>query len=89
MDEMLTLNDGTVIENSHAIPSGEILWVYINGYAFEQVFFLLTYPEKTEKIVADRFGVVTEYDGYTHLFCLSEEGGGMVSAGLKKGVQNV
>ena len=31
MSEKLTLNDGTILSNSHATQDGQILWVYIGA----------------------------------------------------------
>ena len=87
MDEKLTLNDGTVLFNSHVNQVGVNLWVYIGadmtlGEAFELLYDL----EKTEKITAERYGVITEYNGFTDLRNITAEDSGQISAGLRKAV---
>lgn len=87
MMETLYLNDGTVLEPAHVILSDGILWVYIdNGISIADAFALLIDSEKTQKIVADEYGITTVYEGYTELFCITKEIRGQVNAGLKKAV---
>ena len=82
----LTLNDGTVLEDSYAMADGNTLWVYIGAaYDMVQAFHSLYYPAKTESMTCNQYGAETVFEGYTHLFCISEEPGGRISAGLKKG----
>ena len=83
MQEKLTLNDGTELEG-HAIESNGVLYIYMYNITFADVFELLIVPEKTERIDMVRYGNETVFTGYNHLFCLREESGGMISAGLKK-----
>lgn len=84
MDEKLTLNDGTELEG-HLIETDARLFVYVYGLAMAEAFELLNDPEKTKKIVAERYGEKTTVRGYKHLYSISEEAGGMISGGLKKG----
>ena len=84
MDEKLTLNDGTELEG-HLIETDARLFVYVYGLALAEAFELLNNPEKTKKIIAERYGEKTTVRGYKHLYSISEEAGGMIAGGLKKG----
>ena len=83
MDETLTLNDGTVL-TGHLLETETRLFVYVWEKTLAEAFELLNDPEKTKKIVADRYGETKTVKGYKHLVSISEETGGMVSASLKK-----
>lgn len=85
MAQMLILNDGTILDPAHAILAGGVLCVYIDGnLTLEEAFSLLIDPEKTFRITSQEFGVVTEYERFTDLFCIRREDNGQVNAGLKK-----
>lgn len=85
MDERLTLNNGTVLENSHVLESSGCLFVYIqSGNSMREVFDLLDEPENTKKIVESRSGTERSFKGYKRLTSVSDEGGGLISAVLKK-----
>lgn len=87
MNQKLTLNDGTVLENAHAIVAVNVLWVYIDiGITMTEAFELLNDPEKTAIIRADDFGAESVYSGYTDLYCIKREENGQINAGLKKAV---
>lgn len=83
MDEMLKLNDGTEL-SGHAIEANERLFLYIGGKTMAEVFELLNDPEKTKKIVANRYGQETTIRGYKRLMSISDQGTGMIDASLKK-----
>ena len=80
--ETLTLNDGTVI-NGHGFESDGILWLYMYDITLTAAFDALNVPAKTQKIMENQGGQTTVFSGYNHLFCIREESGGMISAGLK------
>lgn len=87
MAQMLILNDGTILDPAHAILAGNVLYIYLDGtVTLEAAFALLIDPDKTARITSQEFGVVTEYEGYTDLFCIRREDNGQVNAGLKKAV---
>ena len=67
----LTLNDGTVLEDSSALLSGD-LFLYMNGYGMQEIFDLLIDPEKAKKIV------FTQANG-------ENEDNGLITAVLRKG----
>jgi len=81
--QKLTLNDGTVLENSHVILNGSTLWFYLTGITFTETFNVMNDASRTETITADSFGDVTAYEGFTDLFCLRREDDGMITGGLK------
>ena len=86
MVENLLLNDGTQLMNASAIESGD-LFLYINGHNLRNVFNWLIDPAKTAGIrytMCD--ATVLEFTGYTKLIAVRDEGGGLVTAVLRKGV---
>jgi len=83
MEEKLRLNDGSEIPG-RAIPSGDVLYVYLDNCTMDEGYPILSDPAKTRRIEAFSYGDRTEYKGYTHLFCLREESMGVLSAGLRK-----
>lgn len=83
MDETLTLNDGTVLVG-HLLETETRLFVYVWEKTLAEAFELLIDPERTKKIVADRYGVKETVRGYKHLMSISEEAGGMIAGSLKK-----
>ena len=84
--ETLILNDGTELENSNTVESGD-LYVYVrNGYGLSRVFALLNDPEKTKKII-DRFRTDIIHEGYTRLIAVRDEGNGLITAVLRKQTQ--
>ena len=85
MNETLTLNDGTVLENSYAYEVTGKLYLYIRaGLNIVEVFSLLADPEKTEKIKCNRYGTETIFEGYEAITCVSDEGDGMITAIMRK-----
>ena len=83
MNEKLTLNDGTEIEG-HIIESDTSLLLYLKNITLYDAFVLLNDPEKTKKIVAERYGQKTMVRGYKTLKAISVERGGMINATLTK-----
>ena len=83
MDETLKLNDGTELRG-HAIEANGRLFLYIWDKTMAEVFELLKDPEKTKKIVANRYGQETTIRGYKRLMSISDQGTGMIDASLKK-----
>ena len=84
--ETLTLNDGTILENSHVLESNGNLFVYVNGeLTIKDVFDLMYDPEKTKKIVFEISGSKAgTYRGYKKLIAVRDEGNGLVTAVLGK-----
>ena len=86
MPEKLTLNNGTELENSSAILSGD-LFLYVRGKTLKAVFDLLIKPRNTEVIVYTmNNGTEITYEGYTKLRAVSDEGNGLITAVLVKEV---
>ena len=82
----LTLNDGTVLEDSSAILSGD-LFLYMNGYGMKEVFDLLIEPEKAKKIVYTRNdGSIVSYLKYKKLISVRDEGDDLITAVLRREV---
>ena len=66
--ETLTMNDGTVLEDSHVILNNGLLSFYVqNGMTLPEVYVIFSDPQKTAKITAFRFGAERVYEGYTDL----------------------
>ena len=83
----LTLNDGTVLENSHAVFSRD-LFLYIRGLTMAEAFELLIAPEKVEKITFTQInGDEVVYEGFTKLTAVRDEDNGLVTAVLQKVVE--
>ena len=80
--ETLTLNDGTVLQNSHVLLSKNTLWFYLNGVTFNEAFNLMSDTGVTASINANSYGSEITYAGYTDLFCLRREDDGMITGGL-------
>lgn len=83
MEEKLVLNDGTELAG-HVLETNGVLFVYLYDKTLAEGYPLLSVPEKTRVIVATRYGQEKTYTGYNHLYCIKEEYGGMLSAGLQK-----
>lgn len=83
MTETLTLNDGTVFAG-HCIEVDDILWVYLDNSTLTETVENFNIPDKTCTIEFNQYGTTVTITGYTHMFCVREESGTMVSAGLKK-----
>lgn len=84
MNETLILNDGTRFDNSHALKSRDSLFVYINGLGIREVFEALIDPEKTAHIEYHYSAAVLDFDGFTKLIAVRDEGGGLITAVLDK-----
>lgn len=86
MPEKLTLNDGTELENSSAILSGD-LFLYVNGSDLQTVFDLLINPEKTKQIIYTQVnGTLITYVGYKKLRAVTDEDNGLITAVLRREV---
>ena len=84
MEEKLKLNDGTVLDGS-AVTAGNELFLYLYGYTLEQTFYQLHEKRKTKKIICiQNNGTEITCTGYTALAALRNEGGGTVTAVLRK-----
>ena len=83
--ETLTLNDGTVLENSYAVETMNNLFLYIrNGMTMMQVFMLMFDQSKIELIKYTAGTVVSEFGGYTMVQGITQEHGGMISVVLRR-----
>ena len=84
--ETLTLNDGTVLENSHAIENNDMLFIYVeNGSTLSQVFEIFIDPEKTQKLKFTQLGgAEITWRGYKRLMDVRDEEHGLITAMLKK-----
>ena len=86
MPEKLTLNDGTELENSSAILSGD-LFLYVNGSDLQTVFDLLIDPENTKQIIYTQVnGTLITYVGYKKLRAVTDEDNGLITAVLRREV---
>ena len=86
--ETLTLNDGTVLEESSAIEDEDARTLFIytrNNYGLKDVFDMMYDPEKTESIIYTyNNGEQVTYSGYTRLIAVRDEGRSVITAVLKK-----
>ena len=81
--ETLTLNDGTVLAGYCSEGTGK-LFVYLYNQTLASAYVYLSDSEKTKKIMEHNYDAQYTYTGYNHLYCISEERGGEVSAILTK-----
>ncbi len=81
----LTLSDGTVFQNSHAIENGANLHIYIQDgqSGIREVFEAFIDPEKTAEITFRDIGDQTAvFHGYNKLIAVRDEGRGLITAQL-------
>ena len=84
MDETLTLNDGTLLENTRVLLSAGSLFFYVgNGMTMDEVYQFMKQPELTKHMTVYSFKQTTEYNGYTELYCISVDKC-LVSGGLRR-----
>lgn len=84
--QIVTLNDGTELENSYAAETLDNLFLYIsNGMSMLQVLMLMADPSKTEEITYTAGENTTVYSGYTVVQGITQEHGGMISVVLRRG----
>lgn len=84
----LTLNDGTVFQNSSALVSTGNLFVYIQqaGVTLTDVFNAFVDPDKTGRIVYTQInGEEISFLNYEKLIAVRDEGGGLFTAVLTRG----
>lgn len=84
----LTLNDGTVFQNSSALVSTGNLFVYIQqaGVTLTDVFNAFVDPDKTGLIVYTQVNAEEiVFTGYEKLIAVRDEGDGLFTAVLKRG----
>ena len=80
----LTLNDGTVLENSSAILNGD-LFLYMNGHGLQEVFNLLINPDNTTVIIFTQVnGEEITFTGFSRLISVRDEDNGLITAVLRK-----
>lgn len=80
----LTLNDGTVLENSSAILSGD-LFLYMNGHGLQEVFNLLINPDNTTVIIFTQVnGEEITFTDFSRLISVRDEDNGLITAVLRK-----
>lgn len=88
MAEKLVLADGTGFLNSRAIESYDNLYIYVSDgtSSIKDVFDALIDPKKTAHIVYEYYGSTLEFSGFTELIAVRNEGHGLITAMLAKGV---
>ena len=83
----LTLNDGTILQNSSGFVSSGNLFVYVQqqGSTLTSVFNLFVVPDKTERIVYTQVnGEEITFTGYEKLIAVRDEGDSLFTAVLTK-----
>lgn len=84
--EKLTLNDGTVLDNSSAILSGD-LFLYMNGHGMKEVFDLLIEPENVQTIAYTQAnGNEVVYRRFKKLIAVRDEGSNLITAVMRREV---
>ena len=89
MDRYLTLSDGTILKNSHALQDRTTLFVYIEDedVDFVKAYGYLSDPEKVKSIVYHYYKAVLTFEGFTRLTSIADEGGRILAV-LRKDVQD-
>ena len=83
----LTLNDGTILQNSSGLVSSGMLFVYVQqaGTTLTSFFNLFVDPDKTERIVYTQVnGEEITFLDYEKLIAVRDEGDGLFTAVLTK-----
>lgn len=75
MEQSLTLNDGTVLKNSHAMESKSGLYFYLgdSDLTMQTALQLMCDPNKTEKITYTYGKVTLKFTGYTQIDSIRNE----------------
>ena len=87
MGEKLTLNDGTILNNSHALLSDGSLFIYVQqeGMTINSFFGLFSDPNKTVKIIYTQVnGEDITFTKYKKLMAVRDEENGLFTAVLKQ-----
>ena len=83
--QQLTLNDGTVLENSYAAETIDYLFLYIgNGMNMMQVLMLMVDQNNIRRIVYSAGENETEYTDYTTVNGITVGYGGMINVSLRR-----
>lgn len=80
---MIELADGTILENTYVRESSGKLWFYVqNGMSIQEVFALMSDPEKTERIIQNDD---TEHPvvGYVNIYSI-QRNDTLISGGIDK-----
>lgn len=83
MDQTLRLNDGSIYAG-YANENRGKMWVYLLNITLADAYIFLSDPQKMSEVVSTEYGTENIITGYTHLSCISEESGNMVSAVMLK-----
>lgn len=83
MTEALTFGNKMVV-SGHLLDMGTVLFLYMHDIDFKDAFDLLATPENVLTIRWERYGQTGEVTGYGHLYTITEERDGIISAGILK-----
>lgn len=86
MNEKLILSDETEFANSHALQSGNNLFIYVSDgqSGIREVFEAFIDSDNTQHIEHHYYGAIVNFDGFTKLISVRDEGNGMITAMLVK-----
>ena len=80
--DKITLADGTIIEDAYIRVSFGKLWFYVqNGMSIQEVFALMSDPEKTVSIAQNDEEPIR---GYTSIYSI-QRNDGLISGGIERG----
>ena len=89
MEQSLTFNDGTIYKDSHAMESGNGLYLYFGGgISMMDVILLLSDSNKTSRIQYTYWKVELVFEGYTKLVRINDEGTAITTMLVKDGVND-
>ena len=85
MDKVITMADGTRIENAETLETDGNLFLYFYGsFDMKELFNTFQDTEKTATITAERFGIVHVHEGYTHMTAIREESADLMTVMMRK-----
>ena len=89
MEQSLTFNDGTICKDSHAMESGNGLYLYFGGgISMMDVILLLSDSNKTSRIQYTYWKVELVFEGYIKPVMIHDEGTAITAMLVKDGAND-
>ena len=89
MEQSLTFNDGTIYKDSHAMESGNGLYLYFGGgISMMDVILLLSDSNKTSRIQYTYWKVELVFEGYIKPVMIHDEGTAITAMLVKDGAND-
>ena len=89
MEQSLTFNDGTICKDSHAMESGNGLYLYFyGGISMMDVIRILSDSNKTSRIQYTYWKAELVFDGYTKPVMINDDGTAITAMLVKDGAND-